>query len=57
METDPGLEFEFYLASKLSMTRARLREEMSNGEFVQWGIYYARIAQQAELNALTGGAT
>jgi hypothetical protein len=31
------------------MTVSRLRVEMSNGEFVQWWIYYARIAQRREL--------
>ncbi len=48
METDPTLEFEHYLATKLGMTVAQLRE-MGNDEFVAWGIYYARIAQREEL--------
>lgn len=56
METVPSLEFEFFLAAKLRMTVARLRAEMSSKEFGEWGIYYARMAQQAELTSLTGGA-
>lgn len=34
------------------MTVARLREEMSAEEFLRWGMYYARIAQQQELEML-----
>ncbi len=51
METDPELEFEFYLAQKLGMTVARLRQEMPQAEFVQWHAYYARKAQREELEA------
>jgi hypothetical protein len=36
------------------MTVARLRAEMSNHEFVGWSIYYARMAQNAELESLKG---
>lgn len=50
-EADSELEFEFYLAQKLSMTVATLRASMSNDEFVRWGVYYARIAQREELEA------
>jgi hypothetical protein len=28
---------------------------MSNDEFVRWGVYYARIAQRAELERLKAG--
>lgn len=49
MEADPALEFELFLAQKLGMTRARLREEMSADEFVHWGVFYARKAQREEL--------
>lgn len=52
--TDPTTEFEFYLAQKLSMTVAQLHEQMSNAEFVHWQMYYARIAQQAELEQQKG---
>jgi hypothetical protein len=31
------------------MTVARLRDEMSNDEYIRWGVYYGRKAQRAEL--------
>jgi hypothetical protein len=34
------------------MTVARLREELSNDEYVHWSIYYARKAQRAQLQSL-----
>lgn len=49
LETTPALEFEFFLAAKLHMTVDRLRRELSNDEFVHWGVYYARLAQRAEM--------
>lgn len=52
MENSPDLEFECFLAQKLSMTVARLRREMSNQEFVYWGTYYGRKAQREELERL-----
>lgn len=33
------------------MTVARLRAEMTQAEYVRWGVYYGRQAQQAELAA------
>lgn len=51
MENDSGLEFDFFLAQKLSMTVADLRERMSSQEWLEWSVYYARIAQQRELQA------
>lgn len=48
METTE-LEFEFHLAEKLGMTVARMRREMSQAEFMHWGIYYGRKAQRIEL--------
>lgn len=39
------------------MTVGQLREQMSNDEFVQWGIYYARKAQQEELERLKAGGS
>lgn len=53
METTE-LEFEFYLAQKLSMTVDDLRGRMSQHEFVSWSVYYARLAQKREL-ATKGG--
>lgn len=49
METNPSLEFEHYLATKLAMTVAELRDRMSSAEFVSWGVYYGRRAQDEEL--------
>jgi hypothetical protein len=34
------------------MTVAQLRRQISNAEFARWGVYYARQAQRAELEAL-----
>lgn len=33
----------------------RMREELSNEEYVYWGVYYARKAQRAELARLRAG--
>lgn len=52
METNPDLEFEFFLAEKLRMTVAQLRREMTCREFMQWQVYYGRKAQKQELAAL-----
>jgi hypothetical protein len=51
----PDAEFELFLAQKLGMTRARLREEMSADEFLRWQMYYARKAQREELERLKAG--
>jgi hypothetical protein len=53
METDPTVEFEFFLAQKLGRTVAELRH-LSGDEFVGWSVYYARLAQQWELARKTG---
>lgn len=55
LETTPELEFEFYLATKLHMTVGRIRAEMTQAEFVQWSVYYQRVAQQIELEKLKAG--
>jgi allophanate hydrolase subunit 2 len=55
LETSPELEFEFYLATKLHMTVGQLRAGMTQNEFVQWAIYYQRLAQQMELQRLEAG--
>lgn len=55
METNPALEFEYFLAQKLGMTVADMRYRMGAGEFVEWQIYYGRKAQRAELEAAGGG--
>ncbi len=46
-ETD--LEFEFFLAQKLGMTVADMRDRMSQEEYMRWGVFYAREAQRREL--------
>lgn len=55
LERSSELEFEHYLAVKLSMTVRELRARMSHAEFVRWGMYYAREAQQLELERLKQG--
>lgn len=52
-ESDEALEFEYYLADRLKMTVARLREEMPASEFMAWQVYHGRRAQRAELAAKT----
>ncbi len=54
MESSPELEFEYYLADRLGMTVARLREEMPAAEFMGWQVYKGREAQRRELAAKTG---
>lgn len=44
-----------FLAQKLSMTVASLRERMSSAEFVRWQVYYARKAQREELETKKAG--
>lgn len=34
------------------MTVARLRAQLSNDEYVRWCVYYGRMAQKQELEAL-----
>lgn len=50
-ETDAGFFFDFFLAEKFGRTVAELRAGMSAEEWMQWGVYYARKAQQQELAA------
>jgi hypothetical protein len=44
-----------FLAAKMRMTRARLRREMSNAEYVDWQAYYTIQAQHIELAKLKAG--
>lgn len=55
LHNSPDLEFEHYLAVKLGKTVRQLRAEMDNAEFVRWAMYYARIAQEQELERLKNG--
>lgn len=48
-EDNPDQEFDHFLALKLHMTVAELRERMSAEEWGRWHIYFARLAQQREL--------
>lgn len=52
LQERPDLEFEHFLAVKLSMTVQELRDRMTHAEFLRWDMYYARIAQQQELEQL-----
>jgi hypothetical protein len=53
-ENDADLLFEYQLAEQLCMTVAKLRQELTNDEFLRWGIYYARKSQEAELARKSG---
>jgi hypothetical protein len=44
------------LAKALSMTVARMRQEMSNSEYMYWQAYYARKAQREQLAQLSAKA-
>lgn len=48
-ENEPGLEFDYFLATKLGGTVGELRDRMSNDEWGRWAIYYRRIQQAKEL--------
>jgi hypothetical protein len=48
-ETRPDLEFEFFLAQKLSMTVAELRARMDSDEFNRWTVYFGRKAQREQV--------
>lgn len=52
-DPESGLEFEHYLALKLSRTVAELRR-MSNDEFVRWQMYFGREAQRMEIDQAKG---
>jgi hypothetical protein len=49
LENDADLNFAFFLAKELRMTVATLTATMSNAEWVLWTRYYARLAQDREL--------
>jgi hypothetical protein len=56
LDRNPEVEFEFYLATKLHMTVRQIREQMTQAEFLQWNVYYGRLAQEMELAQMSGGA-
>jgi hypothetical protein len=43
------MHLEFHLARELGMTVARLREEMSMRELLEWSAFYGLEAQWAEV--------
>jgi len=55
METNPELEFEFYLAEKLGRTVAELRQ-MDQAEFTGWSVYYGRKAQRQQIEMAKTGS-
>ena len=50
-EADP---FDFILAEKLGMTVARMRNEMSNHEYIGWRAFYTWRAAMRELESKRG---
>ncbi|HEV2784698.1 MAG TPA: hypothetical protein VGX25_35385 [Actinophytocola sp.] len=52
METTPELEFEFFLAQKLGMTRAEMLRRVGQDEFIGWKVFYNRKAQREQLAAM-----
>lgn len=49
-EASPDMEFDFLLARKLGWRSvAEMRAGMSNREWLEWGIYLARQAQQRQM--------
>lgn len=55
MERDPGIEAELFIAQKLGRTRGELRQTVSQAEYLDWCLYYAREAQRKELAAKMAG--
>lgn len=53
LETDPEFHFDYFLAEKMGRTVAELRSTISAAEWITWGIYYGRKAQQRELAAMS----
>lgn len=49
MESNPSIEFDYFLAQKLGRTVAELHE-MSHTEYVGWTVYYGRLAQRQEID-------
>ncbi len=55
LDEENDLEFQFFLAQKLSMTVAELRDRMTHAEYVGWSRYFAVKAQREELERLKAG--
>lgn len=54
LDAESDLEFEFYLADRLGMTVARLRDELGAGEFLYWSRFHMVRQQREELAAAKG---
>jgi hypothetical protein len=54
LEDDPELEFELFLGEKLGRTLGEIRQ-LPSSEFLLWSRYYARRAQEKELERLKAG--
>lgn len=50
-EDRPDLEFDFFLAAKLGMSVAQMRETVAGDEWVGWAMFYGRKGQRDELAA------
>lgn len=53
IDENVDVEFEFFLAEKLHRTVEEIGE-MSNDEFMRWGVYFGRKAQLQEIAAKQG---
>lgn len=54
-EENSTSEWEFYIADRLGLTVARMREEMSGDEFTRWVIFHQRKGQRMELASKGAG--
>jgi hypothetical protein len=50
-ETEPDFHFDYFLAEKLGRTVGEIRR-MPAEEWINWGVYFGRKAQQRELAAM-----
>jgi hypothetical protein len=49
-ETNPELEFEFFLTKELGLgTVTRMRSEMTQAEYIGWTVYFGRQAQRNQV--------
>lgn len=55
-ETNPDIEFDFFLADRLRMTVAEMRATVSAEEWRYWNTYHGRIDQRRELAQKMAGA-
>lgn len=54
MENSPDLEFDYYLAERLHLPVAEMRQRVSAAEYLGWSIFYGRKAQRMELESKRG---